>query len=226
MNDTIYLAFDIDGTVYDSSDIIVDAYHLGIGRFLERHRESGVAMPGYKELLEVVGIPVEKIFSSLFPGLGPRGQQEMNDLCTGAFVEIIARGGGRIFDGVAETLDFLSRSGFVILAASNGRKEYVEIILSAFGLMKYFSAPFIYTGPGIPDKTAIVKRYLEEVSVGKTLVMIGDRYTDREAAEKNNVPFIGCAFGHAGESEIAGSRWIVHRFDEIPETVRKVMEGR
>jgi len=222
MKDTTYIAFDIDGTIYDSSEIIVDAYHRGIRNYMEKHGNPGISIPGYRELVGVVGIPVEEIFTTLFPGLGREAQREIGGLCNDAFVEIIGKGGGRVFGHVHSTMESLSRTGYVMLAASNGRKEYVEIILRSFDLMKYFSPPFIYTGPGIPDKVAIVARYKEKVSGDNLLIMIGDRYTDRDAALKNKIPFIGCAFGHAGESEIAGSRWIVRGFDEIPGVIAKV----
>jgi phosphoglycolate phosphatase-like HAD superfamily hydrolase len=48
------------------------------------------------------------------------------------------------------------------------------------------------------------------------LIMVGDRASDRAAARENGVPFIGCAFGHAGDEEIAGERWIAPPVFRIP----------
>ncbi len=218
-----YLAFDIDGTIYDSSEIIEEAYMMGIKKFIARSGKI-IPVPGYDDLLKVVGIPVEDIFSTLFGSLNRKERLELNNDCNDSFVSIIEKKGGRLIEGVGATLESLHHAGYIMLTASNGRKEYVEAILKSFDLMKYFSPPFLYPGPEYPDKTSIVAYYKNSVSMNNRLVMIGDRFTDRDAASENGIPFIGCAFGHAGEDEVAGSRWVVRSFKKIPEVLGEIVE--
>jgi phosphoglycolate phosphatase-like HAD superfamily hydrolase len=52
--------------------------------------------------------------------------------------------------------------------------------------------------------------------------MIGDRKSDIEAARDNGIPFIGCAFGHLGSTEIEHERWVARRFDEIPARIHDI----
>jgi phosphoglycolate phosphatase len=48
-------------------------------------------------------------------------------------------------------------------------------------------------------------------------VFIGDRESDRHAAEHAGVPFIGCAYGYGQPEEIAGAAAIVHSIAELRE---------
>jgi phosphoglycolate phosphatase len=225
-NSKTYLAFDVDGTIYDSTEIIVDAFRDGISRFIEEKKREDVPLPGYDEIVNVLGIPVDEIFRTLFPMLEEGEADILNDRCTESLVSMIKRGGGRIFENVYSTMEALYHDGYVLLAASNGRREYIEAILTTHGLMKFFTGPMVFINGEIEDKSGIVSRYRENVSGEHLMIMIGDRFTDRKAASDNNIPFIGCAFGHAGDDEIAGSRWIVREFNQVPGAIKEVEESR
>ncbi len=222
MSDHTYLAFDIDGTIYDSTEIVVEAFHRGIVNFIKKYKVEDIVIPGYDDLLDLLGIPVDDIFKTLFPGLSSDDSQKLNDECTGSLIAEIRNGGGIIFDHVYSTMEKLYNSGYAILTASNGRREYVEAILETYDLKKFFSEPMIYTGKGIPDKISVVRYYIKNVVNDDLIIVIGDRYTDREAAFKNGVPFIGCSFGHAGDTELKGEKWVADSFDKIPEAVEDI----
>lgn len=220
----MYLAFDIDGTVYDVADIAVPCFEEGITLYIRQSASCRLKVPSREAIVNTLGLPMNEIFLKLFPALADRERHQLMENCTGSLVSGIRRGGGYIFDDVAPTLDLLCSWGHKCLVASNGRLEYVMAILETWDLLKYFSLPMVFPGEGIPDKTALVRRYMEIIGSGETLVMIGDRYTDRNAAEANGIPFIGCAFGHAGNQELEGADFIVRSFSGIPEAVRMVGE--
>jgi phosphoglycolate phosphatase len=219
-----YLAFDVDGTIYDSTEIIVDAFRDGISGFIKTCGREDVKLPEYNDIVNVLGIPVDEIFRTLFPMLSSDEADMLNDRCTASLVSMIRDGGGRIFEDVCSTIEDLYNDGYVILAASNGRREYIEAILETHGIMKFFSGPMVFINGKIKDKSGIVRHYRDWVSGENLIIMIGDRFTDRKAASDNNIPFIGCAFGHAGDEEISGSRWIVREFNMIPSAVKEVEE--
>ena len=76
----------------------------------------------------------------------------------------------------------------------------------------------------IKNKTDIIARY-RDLHPGRELIMIGDRYTDLAAAKENGIPFIGCAFGHAGADEIEGEKYIVDDFRDIPDMIKKIRDN-
>ncbi|MCP4137322.1 MAG: HAD hydrolase-like protein [bacterium] len=220
-NRNTYLALDIDGTVFDSGDIVAPALELGVKEFVKKSSEK-ISIPSQKEILSTIGMPVYAIFQQLFPGLSTQGQWELSDAWHDSLVSMIEQGGGIIFDGVSKTLESLFSDGYTILVASNGLPVYVEAILNTHNLRRFFSEPMIYPGGAIDNKSGVVKYYIDNVSKNDLIIMIGDRFTDREAASDNNIPFIGCAFGHAGQEEIKGSRWIVDEFSALPGVIREI----
>ncbi|MFC1670107.1 HAD family hydrolase [Spirochaetota bacterium] len=221
-NKNIYLAFDVDGTLYDAGDFLVDAYKKGIINFLKSFDKKKIKIPTIEDIMPVLGMPVEEIFTRLFPNLNQSEKLELSEYCTKSEVEIIRKGGGRLFDGVAPVIESLHKGGYKILVASNGDEDYVSAILETFKLISYFSRPLLYVNHEFPDKSDIIRYYKQNVSKENLLIMIGDRDSDLRAAEVNDIPFIGCSFGHAGNEEIGRTKWIAKNFEEIPEILGEI----
>jgi phosphoglycolate phosphatase len=220
-----YLAFDIDGTIYDAAPIVVDAFSSGIMRSSVMLGKTDMKPPEKDTILSLVGSPAEEIFSTFFPGLSPDELRVVGNACNDSFIDIISNGGGRLMEGAYEVLRDFHRDGYIILTASNGRREYVESILETNGIGIFFNSSLHFVEGDITDKRYILPLYKERLLPNDILIMIGDRESDRAAAYQNNVPFIGCAFGHAGDTEIQGERWIVHSFREIPQAVHEIEAG-
>ena len=217
-----YLAFDIDGTIYDCGDIIVNAFHEGIGQFMKEFPHYHLSVPEKESILSLVGMPTDLIFKRLFPDLKNSDYGLIEDHCTVSEIRLVRRGGGRIFEGAYETLEKLYDDKYKLLVASNGRRAYIEAILSTYRLTGFFKEPLIVVNEkNIKNKTDIIKYYNDNISRGEALIMIGDRGSDRIAAVENSIPFIGCSFGHAGGEEI-DSPWIAESFSDIPDLVKKI----
>lgn len=216
-----YIAFDIDGTLFDCEEIIVEAFQKGINRFrMEESRD--IEIPTKETIMTVIGIPNQQIYRALFPNLNRDELQKINNFCSLILTEMIVNGGGRIYDSVYSTLESLYKKGNTLFIASNGRLEYIEAILNSKGIMKFFSKPIIHIDNEIKDKIDIIRCYKKMIPEDNLLIMIGDRESDRIAARENNIPFIGCIYGHVGGKEVEGVRWIVREFAEIPERIQEI----
>jgi phosphoglycolate phosphatase len=215
------VAFDIDGTIYDCGDIVVDAFQEGARRYGELHG-AGITTPSRGEILQHVGIPTDEIFVNLYPMLGAAAQRELNDLSMESLSALVRDGGGILYEGVRETITELFNGGKRILAASNGKLPYIKAILETYGIIEFFEKPLVVVDGVLNNKTDIVRHYLDHRCNGELLIMVGDRESDVAAARVNGVPFIGCAFGHAGAEEIRGEQWIVEDFSVIPGVVRQI----
>ncbi len=215
------IAFDIDGTIFDCGDIVADAFRAGARSYGEIH---GLAMssPSRDEIMSVVGIPTEEIFGRLYPEVGPGGRPELMRLCQSALSDMVRNGGGLLFEGVEEVLEELVEKGYRLCAASNGTLEYITAVLETHGLLRHFFKPLMVIGGGIRSKSDIVRYYRDWALESHRLIMVGDRMSDLRAALDNDVPFIGCAFGHMGPAEIEGQPWIARNFREIPALVREI----
>ncbi|MCL2156355.1 MAG: HAD family hydrolase [Leptospirales bacterium] len=226
MTSNIYLAFDIDGTIYDAGDILEASFREGVMSFIEGGFGKSLHTPTKDEIIATLGFTLDDIFITLFPLLTKDDRIRLSLICTDNLVNMIRAKKGRLIDGVYDTLKKLHAMNFNMLVASNGARDYVEAILETYNIKRFFSEPFIYTGGNINNKTDIIGRYIE-LNPERRLIMIGDRATDLNAAKENNIPFIGCAFGHAGDDEIKGERYIIRSFIEIIDILeRSLLPGR
>lgn len=224
MENGVFLAFDIDGTIYDAGDILEESFRRGIESFAEKELDISLHIPTREEITVTLGYPLNEIFMILFPSLEEHKRTELSLLCTVNLVEMIREKKGSLISGVEETVKLLSSMKYNMLVASNGAKAYVEAILETYNLKRFFSEPFIYPEGVVKNKTDIISRYMS-LNPEREIIMIGDRYTDLAAAKDNGIPFIGCAFGHAGADEIEGEKYIVEDFRDIPEMLNKIKES-
>ena len=211
----MYIAFDIDGTVFDCGGIIVDAYRRAIPLF---SRETGVSLdlPTRGALLAQMGQNADGFFSGLFPSLDRTLYPVLDRLCTAELVRDIREGKGNLYDGVGRVFELAASRGHGVLIASNGQFDYISAILETHGLDRYLGAPvrtLDYTT--MTKKGDILARYRSDLGIRSKLVMVGDRRSDLTAARENGAYFIGCAFGHAGDSEVCGADFIAHSYGEI-----------
>jgi len=219
----IYLAFDIDGTIFDAGEILLTAIEQGSDKLKNLRPELNISTPTMQQITSTLGYPLPEIFRMLYPELDAEGRRLYAEIWTENLVSLILARKGILIDGAERIIPQLHAEGFTMLVASNGAREYVEAVLAAYNLKKYFSEPFLYAADGYGTKSGIVKEYMKVLEPG-TFIMIGDRITDLDAARDNSIPFIGCAFGHAGIEEIGGEKYIVHGLDEVPGMVKRVLE--
>lgn len=88
-----YIAFDIDGTIFDCNDIIIDAFQLGIAIF-NKQSSMDIALPNKDIIMSMIGMPTDIIFKRLFPELGAHHLKRVVDYCTQGLAQIICEGGG------------------------------------------------------------------------------------------------------------------------------------
>jgi phosphoglycolate phosphatase len=215
-----WLAFDMDGTLYDCGDIVATAFRRGIETFIAES-EKDLKIPTKEEILNLVGMPTSEIFTSLFKGLSAKEYDNVNDLCLFSLVEDVKKKKGYIYEGIIETVKFLKKNNYKLVIASNGRIEYLEAILTTYQIAQYFESEIFVLGGQIITKNDIVAKYIEKKPADDLLIMIGDRASDQNAAQVNEVPFIGCSFGHACD-EIISAKWIAKSIVEIPKIVKEI----
>ena len=219
------IAFDLDGVIYSSEPFLGDAYREAIANVNARRPHSFPRIPSTREILDHVGWPVPVILQRLFPNIEPAAI----DLLYAETLEVICarveRGEGILFAGVAETVRALQRAGFRLAIASNGRRRYVEAVLSTYGLTAHFVGLITVESAAIANKEGILRAYLEAFQLEpQRAIMVGDRASDVEAAAAVGCHFIGCDYGHGYRDEIAGAGPLVSSFAQIPGVIAAVIQ--
>jgi len=213
------IAFDVDGTLLDNSELFVAAYRRMVPKFNEK---TGLSVPLRRDpIMGVVGLPPVEIFTGLMPEVDMRFCDLMLRLFMDELEYGIRNGATSLYEGVQSSLERLYAEGYTLAVASNGVRSYIETVINHFDIARAFSLPVIVVEGVIKNKDDILAAYIDRIRPDFT-VMVGDRYTDREAARSCSAPFIACAFGHGDHSEIHGEHHVVSAFDEVYDMIKRI----
>jgi phosphoglycolate phosphatase len=217
----VLIAFDLDGVLYSSEPFLGEAYRESIVSVNAQRPGSFPRVPSPREILDHVGWPVPVILERLFAAVDRAAVDLLSAETLRVICAHVARGDGRLFPGVAETLQRLRAAGFQLAVASNGRRQYVDSVLLATDLTRYFIELVTVDGGGaIREKADVLRAYLARLGLTPAhLVMVGDRASDVEAAARVGCRFIGCDYGHGYRREIDGAGPVVSAFDQLPDCI-------
>ncbi|MBW1708604.1 MAG: HAD family hydrolase [Deltaproteobacteria bacterium] len=181
------LIFDLDGTLWDTTEQCAKAWNIGLARLGISSREITTA-----DIAAVTGLPYDKCVSVTFPEASPEDLSKLVDYLNIAEEEIILAEGGRLFDGVAKGLRKLGRR-FPLFIVSNCQSWYLDFFLSWSGLKPLFKDKESYgnTGMSKAENIALIKKRNQLL----TPVYIGDTTNDYNAAMEAKIDFIHLKYG-------------------------------
>lgn len=198
-----FIAFDIDGTLFSSEEIILGTYIEAIENFLKKNNKQNIIIPTKEKILEQVGLPVKTIFLNLLPDLNETERDEISDSVLTFLTNKIISKEGILYEGVIEITEYLKSKNYKLLAASNGRLKYIETILQTYSLIQYFEPILTIDYAEIKTKGEILKSYQKKYMLNSNeILMLGDRDSDFQAAKFISCPFAFCEYGHASIGEV------------------------
>ncbi len=135
----------------------------------------------------------------------------------------------RLFPGALSLLDRFERSGWAFAVCTNKPVRMSELLLTRLGVAERFAA--IKGGDSYPYKKPDPAHLLDTIAAASGVrdkaILVGDSRTDRDAALRANVPFIGVTFGYTPvpmaelDPEI-----LVDSFDAVlPEVAARLLEA-
>lgn len=211
---------DLDGTLSDP--------FIGISRCVIHALEGmGLPLPGDDDLRGWIGPPLPDSFSAWFARHGLSADPRA------ALARYRARYGergwreNRVYPGVADALEALSRSGLRLLLATSKPQVYAARIVEHFGLARWLHSVHGSELDGRrSDKVELLAHVIrtEQLDPGACL-MIGDREHDMRAARYHALFAAGAlwGFGSARELRAAGAHWLLRRPRDMPVLVHRLM---
>lgn len=206
-----YYLFDLDGTLTDSGEGIMNSIRHALDKF-------GITEYDEAVLRKFIGPPLAECFQKYFD-LSPEEARTGIDY----YREYYTAGGmfeNAVYDGVKELLEGLKAQGKTLLVATSKPELFAKQILEHFELAQYFDC---IAGASM-DETRVRKdeviAYALQQYQGVELedaVMIGDRSHDIMGGKANGMDTIGVLYGFGSREELeeAGADWIVERPEEI-----------
>ncbi|MBQ8959647.1 MAG: HAD family hydrolase [Ruminococcus sp.] len=203
------LIFDMDGTLWDSSENVAAAWTERIGQLYPDRR--GVSK---SDIMNVMGLTMDRIADILFGDLPESERYELLDQCGSYENDYLRRHGGVLYPKLEETLEKLSRD-YPLYIVSNCQSGYIEAFLEFYGFGRYFSDIECY-GNNLKEKSDNIALIMERNGLDRALY-IGDIQGDCDSAEKAGAEFIHAAYGFGTidhEVPELGS------FSELPELLK------
>lgn len=209
------VAFDLDGTLVDSK------YHL-LPAYRQARQELGLDPLPDEVLLQCIGGTRNDNRDLVLPGR-PLEDFVKYDHVVARHAMDYARQCGRAYPGVVESLDRLREKGYKTVLCSNGSaRTYAEPLLRILNVLPHLDH-LQQIEPG-QNKAQLLASIIRDFDCEGSIVMVGDRHFDAEAARENGVPFIGCRYGlFPGEIDDAHPDISLESLVLLPEAVDQLI---
>ena len=206
------ILFDLDGTLTDSGEGIINCASLALRHF-------GLPVPDREAMRVFVGPPLRDMFFKF--GVPADRLDEAVEVYRSRYIPI-GKFENTPYPGIHDLLAKLRQEGHKLYVATSKPEQMSMDILNKFELTPYFDLLAGATLDGSRDTKADVIAYLlEQIGPQAETVMIGDTIYDVVGANAHGIPTIGVSWGYGSvtEMEEAGAKAIAHTMDELHDLI-------
>lgn len=200
--------FDLDGTLTDSGEGIINCAILGLQHF-------GLPIPTREQMRVFVGPPLDQSFMK--HGVPADKVQEAIEVFRGRY-RTVGKFENFPYPGIRETLQKLKGQGHRLFVATSKPEILANEVLDHFELSAFFEQIAGATLDGTRSHKADVITYLLGLTgdVGQTL-MVGDTAFDVLGAAEHGIPTIGVSWGYGevADMEKAGAIAVANTMEEL-----------
>lgn len=182
------LIFDIDGTLWDSRQLVAEGYNIQ----LEKEGLSHLCVTA-EDLRPLFGKVMTDIADAMLASIPLPERYELMDRCMKTENDYLFANECKIgYPGVKETLEALSKK-YRLFIVSNSQCGYPELCIEKLGLTDYIEGHMCFGDTGT-SKGQTILTLIRKHNIG-SCIYIGDTQGDLEACREANIPFIFCAYG-------------------------------
>ena len=181
------IIFDLDGTLWDSTEACANAWT----RIIQKETDLDLVITSEK-LKQLFGRLLPDIAKIIFPDCPTERQLELIDMCCEEEHRALLAKCAPLYPALEETLKKLTKQ-YRLFIVSNCQAGYIEVFLKTSGLSSYFEGHLCPgdTGNAKADNICQVVRDYHLQSP----VYVGDTEGDWRAATKAGVPFVFASYG-------------------------------
>lgn len=207
------LIFDMDGTLWDSSENVAASW-------TEKMHELGYDRPDItrEDIMNVMGLTMDRIADKIFGDLPKDERVDILDKCCRYENEYLRKNGGVLYPDLEKTLLRLKEK-YRLYIVSNCQKGYIEAFLDYFGFWKYFDDIECY-GNNLKEKGDNIALLAKRNSLERAFY-IGDIQGDYDATMKAGLEFIHAAYGFGKIEQTVPE---LMNFYELPEMLESLIQ--
>lgn len=202
------ILFDLDGTLTDSGEGIMNCAALALERF-------GIPIPPRDALRVFIGPPLHDTFRQF--GVPEDQVDEAIRIYRSRYVPI-GKFENTPYPGIRELLEQLRARGHRLFVATSKPEDMSVEILEHFDLAHFFDR---ICGASLDrsrsSKDAVIAYLLQQHGTEEPMVMVGDTVFDILGAAAHGIPAVGVAWGYGSVEEMkkAGAAAIAATMDEL-----------
>lgn len=207
------ILFDLDGTLWDSSAEVTEAWNQAI---LQQGRTEQFTIA---DMHNFMGRTLEAIAALMFPAEPQDEQIRLILACEENEYRYLRAHKGRIFAREEEILRALSKK-YALGIVSNCQDGYIEIYLDQCGFPQLFCDHECAGVTGL-TKGQNIRLVMERQGIDRC-VYLGDTQGDADAAREAGIPFIHAGYGF-GRVDAADA--VIQDITELPAAAAEILGG-
>lgn len=209
------ILFDLDGTITDSGEGIINCVIYALERF-------GLPIPDRNSLRCFVGPPLHESF--IKQGIPAERAEEAVAVYRERYVPT-GMFENTPYPGIREVLESLKANGHTLYVASSKPEWMCVEILKHFDLDKYFQRICGATmDTSRTNKEAVIAYLMEQNGRPDNMVMVGDTKFDVLGAKFHGIPCVGVSWGYGTVDEMreAGAAAIAFSMKELSDILHSI----
>ena len=226
MSDLRLVVFDMDGTLIDSQDVIIEA----MGRAFRR---IGLPAPTGDQTRAIIGLSLAKAVSTIAPELSPSEVTAGVEAYRHSFIEMRAESGAEaaapMYPGARAALERLYLQEATLMGVATGKaRRGLDHAYASHGIGQFFVTH--QTADGHPSKPhpSMLYQALSDTGVeAEHAVMIGDTEFDILMGKAAGFSTIGVSWGYHSLDRIkaAAPDFIIDSYTELDATLENIWQA-
>jgi len=226
MSNLRLVVFDMDGTLIDSQDVIIEA----MGRAFAR---IGMPAPSAEQTRAIIGLSLDEAVSTIAPDLSPAEVKAGVAAYRQSFIDLRAENGAEaaapMYPGARAALERLHKQDATLLGVATGKaRRGLDHAYASHGIGHFFVTH--QTADGHPSKPhpSMLFQALSDTGVDAgRAVMIGDTEFDITMGKAAGFATIGVSWGYHPLERIknAAPDCIIDSYDELDAALENIWQA-
>lgn len=206
------ILFDLDGTLWDSSAEVGEAWNRCIRERIGRSEQFTV-----DDMRRFMGRTLEEIFAMMFPNLPEAERLDIAKLCIEAEQAYIQHHAPRLYPNERKILTELAEQ-YTLGIVSNSQDGYIQVYLEQCGFSELFS-DFECAGRTGKSKGENIRLVMERQKI-TNCIYVGDTQGDCDAAKRADIPFVHAAYGFGSVDNCAA---VLQSLNDLPAVAARLL---